>query len=94
MNYTYTVPEGIRYLRADKALALAFPDHSRTALQRAFDSGLVTLRGAAIKRDQSVTALDTLEFAMPDIKAVWWPPWVGQRTAGRRSCAPWTSRSM
>jgi 23S rRNA pseudouridine1911/1915/1917 synthase len=60
MNYTYTVPEGIRYLRADKALALAFPDHSRTALQRAFDSGLVTLRGAAIKRDQSVTALDTL----------------------------------
>ena len=69
MNYTYTVPEGIRYLRADKALALAFPDHSRTALQRAFDSGLVTLRGVAIKRDQSVTALDTLEFAMPDLKA-------------------------
>jgi hypothetical protein len=35
----YTVPEGIRRLRADKALALAFPDHSRTALQRAFDIG-------------------------------------------------------
>jgi 23S rRNA pseudouridine1911/1915/1917 synthase len=69
MNYTYTVPEGIRHLRADKALAIAFPDHSRTALQRAFDAGLVTLRGAAIKRDQSVTGLDTLEFAMPDLKA-------------------------
>jgi len=68
MTYTYTVPEGIRHLRADKALAIAFSDHSRTALQRAFDSGLVTLRGAAIKRDQSVTALDTLEFTMPDVK--------------------------
>ena len=69
MTYTYTVPEGIRHLRADKALAIAFPDHSRTALQRAFDSGLVTLRGAAIKRDQSVTGGDTLDFAMPDLVA-------------------------
>jgi 23S rRNA pseudouridine1911/1915/1917 synthase len=68
MTHTYTVPEGIRHLRADKALAIAFRDHSRTALQRAFDSGLVKLRGAAIKRDQSVTALDTLEFTMPDVK--------------------------
>ena len=69
MTHTYTVPEGIRHLRADKALAIAFPDHSRTALQRAFDSGLVTLRGAAIKRDQSVTGGDTLDFAMPDLVA-------------------------
>ena len=68
MNETYTVPEGIRHLRADKALALAFSDHSRTALQRAFDSGLVTLRGVAIKRDQGVTGGDTLQFAMPDTK--------------------------
>jgi 23S rRNA pseudouridine1911/1915/1917 synthase len=68
MTQTYTVPEGIRQLRADKALAIAFPDHSRTALQRAFDSGLVTLRGVAIKRDQGVAGGDTLEFAMPEIK--------------------------
>jgi 23S rRNA-/tRNA-specific pseudouridylate synthase len=68
MTHTYTVPEGIRRLRADKALALAFPDHSRTAIQRAFDSGLVTLRGAAIKRDQGVAGGDTLEFAMPETK--------------------------
>jgi 23S rRNA pseudouridine1911/1915/1917 synthase len=68
MTHTYTVQEGIRHLRADKALAIAFPDHSRTALQRAFDSGLVKLAGAVIKRDQGVTAGDTLEFTLPDTK--------------------------
>jgi 23S rRNA pseudouridine1911/1915/1917 synthase len=67
MLQTYTVPEGIRRLRADKALALAFPEHSRTALQRAFDSGLVTLRGLPIKRDQGVTGGDVVEFTFPDV---------------------------
>ncbi len=69
MAHTYTLPEGIRHLRADKALALAFPEHSRTALQRAFDAGRVTLRGAAIKRDQSVAGGDVLEFSFPDVVA-------------------------
>lgn len=64
----YTVPEGIRRLRADKALALAFPDHSRTALQRAFDAGLVTIRGVAVKRDHGVAGGDVVEFALPDTK--------------------------
>jgi 23S rRNA pseudouridine1911/1915/1917 synthase len=68
-NQIYTLPEGIRSLRADRALALAFPEHSRTALQRAFDAGLVRLRGAAIKRDQSVAGGDVLEFALPDVVA-------------------------
>src|SRR3954470_23996551 len=63
---TYTVPEGIRRLRADKALAMAFPEHSRTALQRAFDAGLVSLRGAAITRDCSVVGGDVIEFALPE----------------------------
>lgn len=69
MLQTYTVPEGIRRLRADKALAIAFPEHSRTALQRAFDSGRVTLRGAAIKRDHGVAGGDVLEFSFPDVVA-------------------------
>lgn len=68
MSSSYTIPDGVRALRADKALALAFPDHSRTALQRAFDSGLVTLNGTVIKRDQSVHGGDTLEFALPETK--------------------------
>ncbi len=68
MTQTHTIPEGIRQLRADKALAIAFPDHSRTALQRAFDSGLVTLQGVAIKRDQGVRGGDVLEFTLPEVK--------------------------
>jgi 23S rRNA pseudouridine1911/1915/1917 synthase len=68
MKETYTVPEGIRRLRADKALALAFPDHSRTALQRAFDAGLVTIRGVSVKRDHGVVGGDVVEFALPDTK--------------------------
>jgi 23S rRNA pseudouridine1911/1915/1917 synthase len=64
----YIIPEGVRRIRADKALALAFPDHSRTALQRAFDAGLVTLRGVAIKRDHGVTGGDSLQFDFPETK--------------------------
>ncbi len=64
---SYTVPEGFRRVRADKVLASAFPEHSRTALQRAFDAGLVTLRGVAVKRDHAVDAGDVLEFAFPDV---------------------------
>src|SRR5688572_20329082 len=67
MRQTYIVPEGIRRLRADKALATAFPEHSRTALQRAFDAGHVLLRGAAIKRDHGVAGGDVLEFSFPDV---------------------------
>jgi 23S rRNA pseudouridine1911/1915/1917 synthase len=67
MVQTYTVPDGIRRLRADKALAIAFREHSRTALQRAFDAGHVMLRGAAIKRDHAVAGGDVLEFSFPDV---------------------------
>lgn len=66
---SYTVPEGVRRFRADKALAGAFPEHSRTALQRAFDAGLVMLRGAAITRDQAVDGGDVLEFTFPEVAA-------------------------
>jgi len=64
---TYTVPEGVRRLRADKALAMAFSEHSRTALQRAFDAGRVTVRGSAIKRDHGVAGGDVIEFSFPDV---------------------------
>jgi 23S rRNA pseudouridine1911/1915/1917 synthase len=63
---TYTVPDGIRSLRADKALAGAFPEHSRTALQRAFDAGRVTLAGAPIGRDHAVRGGDVLAFSLPE----------------------------
>ncbi len=62
----YTLPEGIRHLRADKALALSHPEHSRVAFQRAFDAGLVKLGGKALSRDATVRGGDTLEFSFPD----------------------------
>lgn len=75
MKTDYTVPAGVARIRADKALAHAFPDHSRAALQRAFDAGLVTLQGRAIKRDHGVKGGDEINFSLPaarpaEIKAV------------------------
>src|SRR5438093_8887113 len=67
MSDTYTIPAGVRSLRADKALALAFSEHSRTALQRAFDAGLVTLRGTSIGRDHRVISGDVLQFSLPEV---------------------------
>lgn len=64
----YTVPEGVRRARADKALASGFPDHSRVALQRAFDAGLVLLNDKVIKRDQTVKTGDVITFALPETK--------------------------
>lgn len=63
----HTVPESLRVARADKALAVAFPQHSRVALQRAFDAGLVSLRGAPIRRSATVHAGDVIEFSLPDV---------------------------
>jgi 23S rRNA pseudouridine1911/1915/1917 synthase len=65
---TYTVPDGIRQLRADKALSLSHPDHSRVAFRRAFDAGLVTMQGKVIVPDTPVAGGDTLEFSFPDLK--------------------------
>ncbi len=68
MSTTYTIAAGVQQIRADKALAHAFPDHSRAALQRAFDAGLVTLRGRAIKRDHGVKGGDEITFSLPDAR--------------------------
>ncbi len=65
---SYIVPEGVRRARADKALAAAFSEHSRVALQRAFDAGLVKRAGEVIGRDATVNGGDVLEFSMPETK--------------------------
>jgi 23S rRNA pseudouridine1911/1915/1917 synthase len=64
---TYVVPEELRHSRADKALAVAFPEHSRVAFQRSFDAGLVHLRGKAIERSATVRAGDVIEFSFADV---------------------------
>jgi 23S rRNA pseudouridine1911/1915/1917 synthase len=55
-------------MRADKALAVAFPEHSRVALQRAFDAGNVRLGANVLKRDHTVRGGDTLVFDFPDTR--------------------------
>jgi len=63
----HTVPEGVRRSRADKALAAALPGRSRVSVQRAFDAGLVALRGQPVKRSATVRAGDVLEFTFPAV---------------------------
>jgi len=62
----FIVPEGIRRARADKVLAAYFPEHSRAALQRAFDAGLVAISGKPVDRKRAVSTGDTLVFSLPE----------------------------
>jgi 23S rRNA pseudouridine1911/1915/1917 synthase len=64
---THTVADEVRHSRADKALASAYPEHSRVAFQRSFDAGLVALRGKPIDRSATVHAGDVIEFSFPDV---------------------------
>ncbi|MCF3648780.1 RluA family pseudouridine synthase [Synoicihabitans lomoniglobus] len=67
MSDLFIVPEGHRRARADKALAMAFPEHSRVAWQRAIDAGLVKRNGVALMRKDEVQAGDELTYAMPEV---------------------------
>jgi 23S rRNA pseudouridine1911/1915/1917 synthase len=69
MSLTYSVPLASPRIRADKALAHAFPDHSRVLLQRAFAAGLVRRNGIAIGQKAAVLAGETIEFDLPAVRA-------------------------
>ena len=64
---SYLVPPPIRKARADKVLAGAFREHSRAALQRAFEAGLVRRNGRVMAKSDEVTAGETLEFVLPEV---------------------------
>ncbi len=64
---SYTVPPTIRRERADKVLAHAFPEHSRSAFQRALEAGLVTVDGKVIAQDIEVKAGQVIEFSFPEV---------------------------
>ena len=63
---SYIVPPSIRKARADKVLAGGFSEHSRAALQRAFDAGLVRRNGQVLAKSDEVKAGEALEFALPE----------------------------
>jgi 23S rRNA pseudouridine1911/1915/1917 synthase len=69
MVETYIVPLNTRRARADKVLAQAFPAHSRVALQRAFDAGLVSRAGRPLGKSDLVRAGEAIEFSLPETKA-------------------------
>ena len=64
---TYIVPPQISRTRADKVLAGAFPEHSRAALQRGFEAGLVRRNGVALAKSDEVKAGDMLEFVLQEL---------------------------
>jgi 23S rRNA pseudouridine1911/1915/1917 synthase len=66
---TYTVPLNSRRARADKVLAQAFPAHSRVALQRAFDGGLVFRASRPLAKSDLVRSGDAIEFSLPETRA-------------------------
>ena len=69
MSSRLVVEAGARRLRADRALAAGFPEHSRSALQRAFAAGLVRRNGLAVGQSDLVRAGDLLEFSLPETRA-------------------------
>lgn len=55
-------------MRADKALAAAFPEQSRTAWQRAFDAGLVRKGDVVLDRSSEVRGGDVVTFELPAVQ--------------------------
>ncbi|MBK1878629.1 RluA family pseudouridine synthase [Pelagicoccus mobilis] len=64
----WDVPEGVYKTRIDKLLSEAFPEHSRSDFQRAFEADLVLLNGKPIAKNRKVTEGDSVEFSMPRIE--------------------------
>jgi 23S rRNA pseudouridine1911/1915/1917 synthase len=65
---TFTVPPEPSRTRADKALALAHPEQSRAAWQRAFEAGLVRLGDRVLSQNDTVKAGEVISFALPETK--------------------------
>lgn len=63
---TFVVPEGTERERADKVLAAAFPELSRSRVQKILDAGRVRLGGAAVARKTPLSAGDALEIDFPE----------------------------
>ncbi|MCC5024820.1 MAG: RluA family pseudouridine synthase [Candidatus Synoicihabitans palmerolidicus] len=68
MTESFKVPDTVRRERIDKALAEAFPAHSRVAWQRAIDAGLVKRSGVVLARKDEVHAGEEISYALPEVK--------------------------
>lgn len=61
----FLIPPGTRRDRIDKVLARAFPEHSRGAIQRALDAGLVLRGERVLEQNDHVAAGETILFSFP-----------------------------
>jgi 23S rRNA pseudouridine1911/1915/1917 synthase len=68
MPQCFQVPDDVRHERADKVLSRAFPEHSRVALQRSFDAGLVSLGGKILAKSDEIKGGDVIAFSIPDTR--------------------------
>lgn len=66
---TYTVPAGTERERADKVLAAAFPEMSRSRIQKILDAGYVVLGGEIVARKTPLSAGNILEISFPEPSA-------------------------
>lgn len=64
----YIVPEGTRKTRADKLLADAFSEHSRSDFERAFEAKLVRMDDQPIVKNRKLTDGDVVTFSMPEVE--------------------------
>ena len=55
--------------RIDKTLAAAFPEFSRSYIQKLITDGMVTLNGTSVKKSALTTAGTELEVTVPDLQA-------------------------
>ncbi len=69
-EFIHTVAEGAERERADMALVHAFPQFSRSFLQKLFDAGLVWCDSQALLKKSKVGPGDTLSFTVPEIKSL------------------------
>ncbi len=63
----WAVAEGTRKTRADKLLADAFTEYSRSDFHRAFEAGLVFVEEAPIAKNHRLKGGDTVRFRMPEV---------------------------
>lgn len=64
-EWSLSVPEGRRAERADKALAEAFPQFSRSRLQKLFAMGRVWREDESLSQSDKVRPGDTINFTVP-----------------------------
>lgn len=66
------IPPELKGVRLDKALAIVFPDYSRTNLQAWLDEGRISIDNEFRPRRYSIKGGETVKISVPEAKKVEW----------------------